>query len=421
VIRREVCDERALLVWAGTDAAVRRHSLAELHSLAESAGLEVVDTLAQHIKRSTAATRLGKGKVEELAALCRQTGVDVVVFDDPLTPAQRRNLERAVDTKVIDRSQLILDIFASRARTRAGKLQVELAQLEYLLPRLTRHWTHLSRLGGGVGTRGPGETQLEVDRRQVRDKIHRLRNRLREIDRTRRLNRADREAVPYPSVALVGYTNAGKSSLLNRLTGADIYVADQLFATLDSTVRRLDLPSRTTAMLADTVGFVAKLPHELIAAFKGTLEHVVAADLILHVVDGSDTEMKQRIEVVRNILAELQAGANESILVCNKRDLGCPGPVPTGAVGVSARTGEGITELLERIDAVLAKQRRKVVVTLPATDGRTRSWLYRYARVLEEGTEPDTGEIRIVAAIDAKAAGRLAAMIRNGSGRLMYQ
>jgi len=410
------------LVWAGTEAAARHSSLAELRLLAESAALEVVDTLAQHLKRPSAATRLGKGKVDELAERRRQSGADVIVFDDPLSPAQRRNLERAVEVKVIDRSQLILDIFASRARTRAGKLQVELAQLEYLLPRLTRHWTHLSRLGGGVGTRGPGETQLEVDRRQVRDKIHRLRKRLIDIDRTRRLNRADREAVPFPSVALVGYTNAGKSSLLNRMTGADLYVADQLFATLDSTVRRLDLPSGATVMLADTVGFVSKLPHELIEAFKGTLEHVVAADLIVHVVDAAEAHIEERIRVVDSILSELHAEANERVLVYNKCDLAAAdGLVPAGASLVSARSGAGVDELLVRIDAVLGRQRQKVIVTLPAAAGRIRSWLYEHARVLEEGNDTSTGEVRIVAAIGAKAAGRLAIMLRDGDGRFMYQ
>ncbi|MCG8671008.1 MAG: GTPase HflX, partial [Pseudomonadales bacterium] len=294
-------------MWAGQSRAAAEASLEELAMLADTAGLDVVDRLTQVVKRPSPATMIGSGKVEDLKVLVQESCAEVVIFDDPLSPAQRRNLERAVDVKVLDRSQLILDIFALRAATRAGKLQVELAQLEYLLPRLTRHWTHLSRIRGGVGTRGPGETQLEVDRRLVRDRISRLKKKLATIDRTRRLNRREREAIPYPTVALVGYTNAGKSSLMNRLTEAGLYVADQLFATLDSTVRALDLPEGTRAMLVDTVGFVAKLPHELIEAFKGTLEHVVEADLILHVVDAGHPAPEERQVAVEAILSELGA------------------------------------------------------------------------------------------------------------------
>ena len=401
-------EERAVLVWAGTDGREREDSVAELALLAETAGLSVVEIVWQEIRRFSPATRIGKGKVDELKAAVAAAKADVVVFDDPLTPAQRRNLEREVGGKIIDRSQLILDIFALRAKTRAGKLQVELAQLEYLLPRLTRQWTHLSRIRGGVGTRGPGETQLEDDRRQVRDRIARLKKRLVGIDRTRRLNRAERAQVPFPTVALVGYTNAGKSSLMNRLTSAGAYVADQLFATLESTVRRLDLPGGTTAMLVDTVGFVAKLPHELVEAFKGTLEQVVEADLILHVTDASREDELDRIEVVKAVLADLDADERPALVVHNKWDLAGDALRPSDGVAVSALTGTGCDELLRTIEERLESSAETVTVVLPFEDGRTRAWLYDNARVLEE-TEEDAGR-RVVARMSRKAAGRLRRM-----------
>ena len=411
-MRPSVTRERAVLVWSGTERAECEESLAELGLLAESAGLDIVGNLAQEIRRSSPATRIGRGKVAELVASLGENKADVVVFDDPLTPAQRRNLETECKVKVIDRSQLILDIFASRASTRAGKLQVELAQLEYLLPRLTRQWTHLSRIRGGVGTRGPGETQLEVDRRQVRDRITRLKTRLRDIDRTRRLNRREREAVPFPTVALVGYTNAGKSCLMNRLTGADVYVADRLFATLDSTVRKLELPSGASAMLVDTVGFVAKLPHELVEAFKGTLEQVIDADLLLHVVDASHDAREERVETVRGVLRELGAAERPTILVYNKWDLVKAETRlldDLDAIAVSARTGEGCDRLVAAVEEALGERDEEMVVRLPHGDGRTRAWLYQNARVVDE--RDDGEEVSIVARLSAKAAGRLRRML----------
>lgn len=397
------------MVWSGTDKSECAESLAELEQLAESAGLLVVGEISQEIRRVSPATRIGSGKVQQLQALLSEHKPDVVVFDDPLTPAQRRNLENACRVKVIDRSQLILDIFAQRASTRAGKLQVELAQLEYLLPRLTRQWTHLSRIRGGVGTRGPGETQLEVDRRQVRERLTKLRERLQQIDRTRRLNRREREAVPFPTVALVGYTNAGKSSLMNRLTGAGVYVADRLFATLDSTVRRLELPSGAEAMLVDTVGFVAKLPHELVEAFKGTLEQVVEADLILHVVDASHPAWRQRVGTVDGVLADLEASERPTLLVCNKWDLVKNETPPAEGIAVSAQTGEGCDRLLAAIERELGERDEEIVIHLPASDGRTRAWLYRNARIVNE--HEDAGGLRITARVSAKTAGRLRRML----------
>ncbi|RMD85438.1 MAG: GTPase HflX [Candidatus Dadabacteria bacterium] len=406
--------ERAILVWSGTDAREAERSLQELSALGATAGLAVVGTLKQEVKRPSAATRIGRGKVGELKALAEREQADVVVFDDPLTPAQRRNLEAALGIKVIDRSQLILDIFALHASTKAGKLQVELAQLQYLLPRLTRQWTHLSRIRGGVGTRGPGETQLESDRRQVRRRIATLRERLRDIDRTRRLQRKEREAVPYPTVALVGYTNAGKSSLMRRLTGAKVLVANKLFATLDTTVRALFLPGGTKAMLVDTVGFIAKLPHELVESFKGTLEHVAGADLILHVADASEPNLDRRIAVVESTLSELGAPRNSVVLVLNKIDATPPGALLPSGIRVSAKTGEGIDRLLEIVEQRLTAAERRVEVRLRHEDGRARAWLYRNARVVEDVEE--AGGRRLVAWVTPKTAGRLRRII--GEDRL---
>ena len=416
-----VVKEKAVLVWAGQDATHASESLDELALLADTAGLDVLARLQQQMKKLSAATRIGSGKVEELKNTVIELEADVVLFDDPLTPAQRRNLERILgeaksvrgrplEVKVLDRSQLILDIFALRAQTRAGKLQVELAQLQYMLPRLTRAWSHLSRMKAGVGTRGPGETQLESDRRQVRDKIDTLKERLKEVDRTRKLNRREREAVPFPVVALVGYTNAGKSSLMNRLTEAGVYVADQLFATLDTTTRRLTLPSGRIVMLVDTVGFVSKLPHELVEAFKGTLEQVIDADLVVHVTDAASVDLEGRLAVVDGILEELGAASRPRLLVYNKCDLPGAKTPPPGGISVSALTGAGIPELMEAFDNAFAPVEEKMSVVVPHGDGRTRAWLHRHGRVVEEAAEEDG--TRIVVWLSTRAAGQLQQMIR---------
>ena len=401
--------ERAILVWAGQDATHAEESLDELALLADTANVDVVGRLSQQVKKLSAATRIGSGKVEELKALVTDNEANVVIFDDPLSPAQRRNLEKILEIKVLDRSQLILDIFAMRAQTKAGKLQVELAQLQYMLPRLTRAWTHLSRMKGGVGTRGPGETQLESDRRQVREKIEKLEDRIEEVDRTRKLNRREREAIPFPVIALVGYTNAGKSSLMNRLTEAGVYVADQLFATLDTTTRRLTLPSGRVVMLVDTVGFVSKLPHELVAAFKGTLEQVVEADLVVHVADAASTDLEGRVAVVDSILEELGAASRPRLVVYNKKDLPGAAEPPQSAIAVSARTGDGIDALLEAFDNAFAPVEEKLAVVVPHRDGRTRAWLHRHGRVVEE-TEEEAGT-RVVVWLSTRAAGQLQQMI----------
>jgi len=306
-------------------------SLDELARLSETAGLEVIERVVQTLREGIhSATFIGTGKVTEVKDLVTETGANVVIFDDDLSPAQQRNLEAELGLKVIDRSQLILDIFAQRARSLAGKLQVELAQLEYLRPRLTRQWAHLSRLGGGVGTRGPGETQLEVDRRRIRERIATLRRRLLDVERTRSLQRHERARVPFPCVALVGYTNAGKSTLMNTLTHAGVLVEDKLFATLDPTSRRLDLPGGQSVMLIDTVGFINKLPHQLVDAFKSTLEEVRTADLLLHVVDATHPRWAEQQAVVERVLEEIGAGEKPVMTVFNKLDRVASEPVDNG-------------------------------------------------------------------------------------------
>jgi GTP-binding protein HflX len=297
------------------------YSLEELERLAETAGAKVVRKFTQQLKNVTPATLMGRGKIEEIQSSLKELHPDLIIIDEDLSPAQQRNLESAFKLRVVDRSQLILDIFAQRARSNEGKLQVELAQLEYLLPRLTRQWTHLSRLGGGIGTRGPGETQLEVDRRRIRERISHLKRRLKTVERTRMLQRKEREEVPFATVALVGYTNAGKSTLMNALTRAGVFVEDKLFATLDPTTRALKLPNGDKVMVVDTVGFINKIPHSLIEAFKSTLEEVRRADLLLHLVDMANPLFQEQIQVIEEVLDEIGAGEIPSILVPNKIDV----------------------------------------------------------------------------------------------------
>jgi GTP-binding protein HflX len=351
-----------------------------------------------------------------------ETQAHAVIFDDDLSPAQQRNLERELGIKTIDRSQLILDIFAQRAQSLAGKLQVELAQLEYLRPRLTRQWTHLSRLGGGVGTRGPGETQLEVDRRRIRERIANLRHRLQDVERTRALQRHERARVPYPCIALVGYTNAGKSTLMNTLTRAGVLVEDKLFATLDPTSRRLDLPNGQPVIVIDTVGFINKLPHPLVDAFKSTLEEVRTADLLLHVIDATHPRWEEQKTVVEQVLDEIGAGDKPMLLVFNKIDqhgveeaedskvwerydaarIGTQEPM---AFGISALTGEGLPSLLARIERWLEQGREVVHCELPLGEGKLLAWLRRSGKVTEE-TYSETG-VNVTAIVTSKVAGQL--------------
>ena len=403
--------ERAILV--GTEQPKMllpvAESLAELARLATTAGVEVAGTSTQALRRIHPATYVGKGKVDAVRALAEETGANVVIFDDPLSPAQQRNLEQGVGRKVIDRSALILDIFAQRARSLEGKMQVELAQLQYLLPRLTRQWTHLSRLGGGVGTRGPGETQLEVDRRRVRERIAALRSRLDQVSRTRGLHRDERARVPFPTVALVGYTNSGKSTLMNTLTRAGVLVEDRLFATLDPTVRRLRLPEGLTVLLADTVGFIHKLPHQLVEAFKSTLEEVRSADLLVHVLDAAHPNWAEHASVVESVLEEIGAGGRPVVRALNKIDLLPPGTLPPpggdGAVAVSARTGRGMPDLLAEIETRLTSGLERVRCALPSARGDLIAWLRRAGRVVEEYYRD--GIVTVTALVPPKVAGQL--------------
>ena len=342
--------------------------MAELATLARSAGGEVVEQTIQSRPKADAATLVGSGKVEELAASVKSFDADVVVFDNELSPSQQRNLEKALDTRVIDRTQLILDIFARRARTREGQLQVELAQLSYLLPRLAGKGIAMSRLGGGIGTRGPGETKLETDRRKIRGRIQNIEKSIETVRTGRGIQRRQRQAVPLATTALVGYTNAGKSTLFNRLTGAAVVADARMFATLDPTVRHILLPSNRKTLLSDTVGFIRNLPMALVKAFRATLEEVVQAQLLLHVIDASSPAAAEHTARVREVLLEIGAGETPQVLVFNKVDampggerldasalaarIALDGTIP--AVAVSARTGEGFDELLAMMDRTLA-------------------------------------------------------------------
>jgi GTP-binding protein HflX len=417
--------DRAILVGielGDADGISTEESLAELRALALSAGASVEATVSQKLKAPDPRTFIGKGKAAEVRELAHQTGATLVIFDDALSPAQARNLENELKLRVIDRSQLILDIFALRARTLEGKLQVEIAQLAYLQPRLTRQWSHLSRVrggggsagggsgasGGGVGTRGPGETQLEVDRRRLREKLTRLRVRLREVERTRTIQRRRRLEVPYPTVALVGYTNSGKSTLMNAFTGAGVEAANRPFSTLDPTIRRLKLPGRMSVMLADTVGFIHRLPHGLIDAFKATLEEVRTASLLIHVVDASSELAGDRIEIVDRVLEEIGAGATPRIIAMNKSDLTkkAPHAAPEhDTVAISALRGEGLEELRDTIARHFSGSRQEVVVTLAASRGDLVAMARRDGEVLSE--EYSDGKVAMRALVSATVAGRL--------------
>jgi GTP-binding protein HflX len=383
--------EKALLVGLAVSGKARRHaesSVEELGLLTQAAGATVVGSVIQERPRRDPATLIGRGKVEDVIRLSEERSANLLVFDDELSPAQQRNVEEATSRKTIDRAQLILDIFARRARTREGRLQVELAQLDYLLPRLAGRGVLLSRLGGGIGTRGPGETKLETDRRRIRQRIQTIRREIEGVRRERRTRREGRmRRGAAPAVALVGYTNAGKSTLFNALTRGNAVVSDQLFMTLDPLVRRLRLGGGRDVLVVDTVGFIQKLPHQLVAAFRATLEEVVQADLLLHVVDASAEDIEDREAAVEEVLREIGAGENARILVLNKSDIS-PGRAKVladarpGSVPISARTGEGLPTLLEHLTTHLNLALHSVRLRFRSTDRKGIAAVYSSGRVL---------------------------------------
>jgi GTPase len=368
-----------------------RESLAELAELSQTAGAEVAGEGIQKMESLNPATFIGKGKAEEFSKQCQAGGVDTVIFDDELSPAQSRNLEKIFNCKILDRTALILDIFAQRARTREGKLQIELAQLQHLLPRLTRFWGHLSRQSGGIGMRGgEGESQLEADRRKVSERIDRIERDLDAVRRQRETQRAGRQRSQWPLASIVGYTNAGKSTLLNRLTGAGVLAKDILFATLDPTTRRLKLPTNQNVLLTDTVGFIKKLPHGLVEAFKATLEEVVQADLLLHVVDISHPQAEEQIAAVNAVLAEIGAAEKPTIMVLNKVDqfngggeLNRQREKFSNAVAISAKSGEGIPALLAELGTQLRPVREFLELKIPHEDAAVIARLHKLGQVIE--------------------------------------
>ena len=390
--------ERAALVglFNGTPRKFDpEHALDELAGLAEAAGADVVLRVQQERPRPDPATFLGSGKVAALSAACDESRADVVIFDNELSPAQLRNLEETLDRPVIDRTQLILDIFASRARTREGKLQVELAQLKYLMPRLVGSAAALSRLGGGIGTRGPGETKLETDRRRIRHRISMLSKEIDAVRRRRSQLRERRHKSSVPTVALVGYTNAGKTTLFNALTGAEGVASNALFVTLDPLVRRVKLPDRRELLVSDTVGFIDRLPHSLIAAFRATLEEVAEADLLLHVIDAATADRERQMSAVRAVLAEVGAERVPTVDVFNKVDRLDEGErariaaLYPAALRVSALTGEGRDELIGAAEARLALDTAVVTFTFDPEDAAEReqvAHLYRVGRILRHVT-----------------------------------
>lgn len=368
-------------------------TLAELQQLALSAGAKVIGQVICRLERINPKSFINKGKMEEIAQTISVSNINLVIFDDELSPSQNKSLEQALCVRVIDRRALILDIFAKRARSSEGKIQVELAQLMYILPRLTRMWTHLERQKGGIGLKGPGETQLELDRRMIREKMRRLKTDLKRIENTRRLQRDQRRKNAVPQIVLVGYTNSGKSTLFNRLTSSEVVAADQLFATLDPTTRRVKFEDRVEMVLTDSVGFIRKLPHELIEAFKSTLEEAMTADLLLHVIDCSDPLWESHKRATEEVLAELGCLEKNILEVYNKIDRLSEGQLTlaqsTRRVFVSAREGRNLSVLVQKILSILSEGRRVIRLMLPQGRGDLLALVHREGKILEQEFEAD--------------------------------
>lgn len=408
--------ELAILVHIDFDSEDQRDDPREFEELALSAGADPIELVTGHRHRPDAKYFVGTGKMEEIRQLVEEHGAEIVMFNHTLSPSQERNLEKVFQCRVIDRTGLILDIFAMRARTHEGKLQVELAQLEHMSTRLIRGWTHLERQKGGIGLRGPGETQLETDRRLLRERIKTITKRLDKVHQVRQLGRRARKRAETPVVSIVGYTNAGKSTLFNRMTGSDVYEADQLFATLDNTMRRIELPAYGAAILADTVGFIRHLPHKLVESFRATLEEAAEADLLLHVIDSAAPERAENIEQVKKVLAEIGADEIPTLEVYNKIDL-LPEQLPRidyngygrpERVWVSAKTGQGIEDLLEAISLSLSSKKLQGELVLAHKHGAFRGRLFKNDAVINERYD-EHGNAVLEVKIAAEELKRLAA------------
>lgn len=419
----EVRRQRALVVGVvrpGDDRVEAERSLQELGLLVDTAGSDPVESQLVRRARFDPATLIGSGKAHELTATVRHVDADVVVFDNALTPAQQRNLQGAFGVDVVDREALILDIFAQHATTREGMIQVELALLRYRLPRLTGKGVELSRLGGGIGTRGPGETKLETDRRRISQRISKLEDELAAVAAARDVQRKARRRRALPQVAIIGYTNSGKSTLLNQLTNAGVLVEDRLFATLQSTIRRLQLPAGREVLLTDTVGFVRRLPHQLIEAFRSTLEETAAASLLVHMVDASSSDAEAQIATVHEVMESIGAGAIPELLVFNKVDATDPVHLARlcrlhpGNVAISALSGRGIGELLDAIDDLLARALSVHELMVPYDRGDVLAELHRTGRVLSSKHEPAGTLVAVELAPDA--AGRYSSFAHGAAG-----
>ncbi|HMP71984.1 MAG TPA: GTPase HflX [Kiritimatiellia bacterium] len=397
-----------------------RNSLDELCALCETAGAEVADRMLCRVVKAHPGTLIGTGKAEEIAERVKAGRISTVVFDDELSPAQGRNLEKVIQTKVVDRTQVILDIFAQHARTREGQMQIELAQMEYLLPRLRRMWTHLERQRGGIGMHGPGEKQLEMDRRRILETMSRYKSRLALVSARRHEQRRGRRRHGWALVSLVGYTNAGKSTLINALTEAGVLAYDKLFATLDPTTRQMKLPNHQQVLLTDTVGFIRKLPHHLVDSFRATLEEVVEADLLVHVIDGSHPQVHQQVDAVEQVLKELGAENKPVLAVLNKMDLEAAREQAhhlrfrfPDAVAISAATGEGLEELRNGLADALRKRHVRVGMKVPPGEGKTLAALKASATIFQLEYD-DEGAAVIDAAIPVRMIGMCRPYVTEG-------